>query len=842
MFKNYLLTAWRHILKNRLFSAINIFGLAIGMMSCILILLYVKDEVNYDRWIPESEKIVRLHSAFYPPGRPPFLTVRSAGRMMEAVRDYATAEVEAGVRMVQDTGFTVIKGESAFRETTFYADPSFFNVFDLPFAHGTAATAFVNPLDLVISEKMAIKYFGRTDVVGETISACCFPTERMDLKVSGVLKNMPQASHFDVDFLVLMDPAMFDFAPNILNTWTSVNVFTYFKMRDGVTAPDLKERLDYWMNNESPFVEMLKNQGLPDNMAVTDGIKPNIMPLADLHLHARKDAGNMPDLSPMGDITMIYTFSGVAALVLLIASINFMNLSTARAVKRAREVALRKVMGASRKQVALQFLGEAISIAVLGFVLALAGVEVMLPVYSEAIGRDLQLNLLQDLPLLLSLVGVVLFVGIISGMYPAAFLSRFLPARILKANKSSDAEGGGSFRSALVIFQFAISIGLVASTAVVYGQTLYAQNMDVGYKYDGKLVLGGLRSLEGPEQVSTLRRQLEKIPGVSSVVLSSDVPSQDFENNTGFLRLDRENQGEDNSSVGLNYYSIGYEYMEAYKITPLAGRTFDPAYGTDMIVPIEEGEDRIGEAGLMINETAMRKLGFATPDDAIGKQVQANIFRAGLQNLTIVGVVPNIYFRSIKHGVRASAYFMQPGLFRSATISFEGARGPEIVEAVEDIWRANVPLTPVSHQFLSDMMSAQYDSEERQAKLFAAFAVLAIVVACLGLYGLATFTAEQRTKEIGIRKILGATVTDIIRLLVWQFSRPVLVANIFAWPVAWYVMSGWLEGFEYRLENSFLMTTGIVASVAALLIAWITVASRAYRVARANPIQALRYE
>ena len=841
MFKNYLVTAWRHILKNRLFSAINVFGLAVGMMSCILILLYVKAETSYDKWIPESEKIVRLHSAFHAPERPPFITVRSAGRLMEALRDFASAEVEAGVRLLNDDDMVVIQGDSAFPENGFYADASFFDVFDLPFAHGSAATAFANPLDLVISEEIAMKYFGRTDVVGETITICCVPRERTDLKISGVLKDMPQASHFDVDFLILMDPKMFDFAPNLLNTWGSVNVFTYFKMRDGIAIDAFRERLHYWLNNESPFVQMLAENGMGD-VAVTDVNRADIMALEDLHLHARKAAGNFPDLSAMGDINMIYTFTAVAGLVLLIASINFMNLSTARAVKRAREVAVRKVMGASRKQVALQFLGEAVAVSGLGFLFAMVGVELVLPIYSEAIGIQLELNLFEDLPLLLSLMGVAFAVGMLSGTYPAAFISRFLPAKVLQGGKTAETEGASTFRSALVVFQFAISIGLTVCTVVVYGQTLYAQNMDVGYKYDGKLVLGNLYATPDGAEGDAFRNQLASIPGVSSVVYSSDVPSQDFENNTGFTRLNRDSQGSDNSAVVLNIYSVDYGYMETYEIAPIAGRTFDPAYGTDTIVPIEEGEDRVGVAGLMMNESAVRSLGFKSPEEAIGKVLSADMFRAGQQNLTIIGVIPDIYFRSIKHGVRSSVYFVQPNRYRSATISFDSTNVPALVEAVEKVWRENVPLTPISRQFLSDMMNAQYDAEARQAKLFASFAILAIVVACLGLYGLASFTAEQRTKEIGIRKILGATVTDIIRLLVWQFSRPVLIANIIAWPVAWYLMSGWLEGFEYRLESSFLLTAGLVASVVALIIAWLTIASRACKVAQANPINALRYE
>lgn len=841
MFKNYLLTAFRHIMKNRLFSAINVFGLAIGMMSCILILLYVKDELTYDRWIPESEKIVRLHSNYA--GNPPFLTVSSAGRMKDAVLGYARNQVEEGVRLVRDGGFNVIQDGSATRETAFYADASFFKVFDLPFVHGSVDTSFVNPLDVVLSEEMAFKYFGRTDVVGETFTACCAPQDPMEFKIAGVMKDMPEATHFQIDFLILMEPSMFASMPNILDTWTSVNVYTYFKMKDGVSVADLQARYEHWLNNESPFIDMLRQNGMDmGETQVTDRIRHRMMVLEDLHLHARQDAGNMPDLSPMGDIKMVYTFTTVAGLILLIASINFMNLSTARAVKRAREVALRKVMGASRRQVALQFLGEAVAVATIAFLLALVGVEMALPIYSEAIGKTLSLNLMSDLPMLLSLIGLAVVVGLVSGSYPATFLSRFLPARILKANKSSDAAGSGSLRSALVVFQFAISIGLAVCTAVVYGQTLYAQNMDVGYGHKGKLALGGIRALSGAEQAQTLKNRLESLDGVSAVTFSSDVPSQDRENNTGFRRLDITDQGADNSSTILNYYSVDYGFMESYGIEPLVGRTFSEDFGTDTIIPIPRDEDRIGSASAIINETAARMMGYASPEEAVGQVVQGNIFRAGTHDLTIIGVIPDIYFRSIKHGVRPSIYFSNPDLFRSATIEFETNNIAGLQEQIGQIWREMAPLSPISLQFVSDMLRAQYDAEERQAQLFAAFATLALVVACLGLYGLASFTAEQRTREIGIRKVLGATVVDIVRLLVWQFSRPVLIANLIAWPVAWYLMSGWLEGFQYRLESGFLMTSAIVASVVALLIAWVTVASRAVKVAQANPIHALRYE
>lgn len=837
MFKNYLRTAMGHVLKNRLFTVINVSGLAIGLMSCILIMLFVREELTYDRFIPDGERIVRLHSAFHAPNRPPFITVRSAGRMKDAILNYASGDLEAGVRLfVNDT--TIIRNEEAFSENIIFADVSFFDVFDLPFAHGNAANAFQNSGDLVITEETAIRHFGRTDVVGETMTTCCISNERTAFRISGVIKDIPQASHLRINMLVALDPAWFAPFPNILDTWNSVNVFTYFKMKEGVTAAQVKERVYTWLDNESIFKDNPQLQG----QAPSNFIKPNIMPLLDIHLQARNEAGTIGDIGPMGDYDLVVTFVVVAFLILVIASINFMNLSTAKASKRAREVALRKVMGATRKQVAWQFLGEAVAIAFVALVIALVGVELALPTYNEAIGKELTLDLFTDMPVLLMLLAGAVITGLISGSYPALYLSRFLPARILKSNKSSEGNGQVGFRSMLVVFQFAVSIGLVICTAVVYGQTMYARSLDLGFSYEGKLALTSLEAASSPEQAETIVQAMSQIPGVESVVMSSEVPSQDNENNTAFTIIGGEAGATDNDGVVLNYHTFGYGFMEAYGIEPVAGRTFSEEFGTDAIEQIPQEEDRIGTASVVLNETAVRSLGFSTPEEAVGKTLRANVFRSGNHDFTVVGVVPDIYFRSVKYGVRATAYWVRPQSYNVATITFNTADIPGLIENVEGVWRQQMPLAPISYEFLSEMLAAQYDQENRQAELFAAFTVLAIVVACLGLFGLASFTAEQRTKEIGIRKVLGATIRDIVQLMVWQFSRPVLIANLIAWPAAWYFMSDWLDGFSYSLGDSYIWMAAAGAGAAALLIAWLTVAGRAFRVAQTNPISALRYE
>ncbi len=843
MYQNYILTAWRNLIKNRLFSVINVLGLAIGLMSCILIMLFVRDELSYDKWLANGDRIVRLHSAFVPRSQPEFKTVRAPGFWAEAVSNYARDQVESSVRLLTNNT-TVIKDGEAFTESIIFADPTFFEIFDLPFQEGNKETAFNRPLDLVITEENAIKYFGRTDVVGETLTFCCLQNQQLEVAVKGVVKNIPQNSHMVADMIVLMDEDMFDFAPNLLKTWTSVNTYTYFKLKDGATAQELQDRVWKWLDTESPLIEMfadgLANGQIEGVAKVTDIAQPKVMPVTDLHLYARADAGNSGDMTIMGDITTVYTFSAIAVLILVIASINFMNLSTARAAHRAREVALRKTMGASRIQIAFQFLGEAVAITIMALIVALVGVELALPSYNEIIGKNLGVELLSDLPLLGTLAIAAISVGVVSGMYPATYLSRFMPAKTLKSNQSSDSSGSNRFRSVLVVFQFSISIGLIVCTAVIYAQTYYAQSFDTGYNADNKLIVRGLGRSSVLEQAGSLKRELENLPGVESVVLSSEVPSQDRNNNTSFTLLDGGDSGQINPV--LNYHSVGYGFFEAYDIEPLTGRFFDESYGAEAIVPKEEGDNTIGKASIVVNQSALKSLGFSSPDDAIGRTLRSNIFLAGTHDFTIVGIVPDLYFRSLKFGVRPSVYFVRPEWTRNATITYSGDNTAALIGDIEAVWRNMFPLEPLYHEYLDVMIAAQYQVEEGQAQLFAAFSVLAVLIACLGLYGLAAFTAERRTKEIGIRKVLGATTLDIIRLLVWQFSRPVLLANVLAWPLAWYMMSGWLQGFEYRLSESFIIGFALFAGLVALCIAWTTVASRAYRVAQSNPIKALRYE
>ena len=840
MFRNYLTIAWRNIVKNGMFSIINIFGLAVGLMSCILIVLFVREETGFDQWLKNSERLVRMHTAYTVPGRPDFLTVRSAGRMMPAIRDYAKNEVEDGVRLIP-WGQTVRHNGEAFEETITLVDGNFFNIFELPFVQGSPETSFSKPFDMVITEEMAIKYFGRTDVIGETLTVCCQRDEPIVMTINGVLADLPDATHLSLDFLVYMQPAMFAGNTSILDTWTSLNVYSYFKMREGISLAQLQERVSYWVNNESPFPEMMKNMlgDAAGRRQVTDFMQHNIMAVPDLHLKARKDAGNMGDLSAMGDQNMINTFIIVALLILLIACINFMNLATARASQRAREVAMRKVLGASRSQVAMQFLGEAVALVMIALLFALVAVELVLPLYNQALGRELEFRLFDDLALLFGLLGVALVVGLAAGLYPALYLSRYLPAHILKSNKSGESSATARLRTVLVVFQFATSIFLVVSTLVVYGQTQYFKTIDVGYTSQDKLVLdiGAAHN-----NLASLKQQLLSLPEISSVVYSSEAPTQDNENNT-FFKLAEMQQGQSaNEPQLLNYYNVDYGFFDAYQIEPLAGRVFDPSYGSDQLAVNTQQGQSSAHGSIILNHSATRKLGFTQPQQAIGQTLLNDNGDEQQRELTIVGVVPDIYFRSVKFDVRPSAYTLDPSRFRVASLTFNTTDISSLRTNIERIWKNNVPMQPINLRFLSAMMDAQYESEATQAQLFSAFSLLAIMVACLGLYGLAAFTAERRTKEIGIRKIMGARVRDIVTLLIWQFSKPVLLANLIAWPVSIWAMTYWLQNFPYRIDLIYLLPICLFTGVLTLLLAWLTVGGNAAKVARANPVKALRTE
>jgi putative ABC transport system permease protein len=524
------------------------------------------------------------------------------------------------------------------------------------------------------------------------------------------------------------------------------------------------------------------------------------------------------------------------------AVVNFTNLATARASQRAREVALRKVLGATRKQLIAQFVGESIIVAVVAMVIALALVELLIRPFAAFLEADLKLSYFGSGGIALPVLLLVLIVGVLGGLYPAFFLSRFQPAQVLKANKSSaETPGSGRLRSVLVVGQFAVSIGLIICTAIIYAQTVYARTVDPGYRRDHILQVEELSRYQLIDKGEVIADQVRRIPGVDSVGLTTIGVATDNQNNTGVMVPG----GSEPLTIGN--YTVDEGFKDAMGLTMIAGRWFDPNRPLDDMTlpfpPDPEAQKALAARGanIVINEFAAKRMGFRNPADAVGKTVRATLVENeyGLVPATIVGVVRDSRFRSVKLP-------LDPILFQNANsgqshmiIRFHG--DPSAIRAaVERAWKGFTNEVPFTAKFSDDIMIELYKVEDARAKTFAAFAFLSVIVGCLGLFGLAAFTAERRTKEIGIRKVLGARVRDIVRLLVWQFSKPVMIANLIAWPVAWWVMRGWLNGFDTRITlgpTPFLLAGGL-----ALAIAVATVAGHAIRVARSNPIHALRYE
>jgi len=824
MLKNYLTVALRSLLKSRLYSAINILGLAVGLASCILIVLYVRFETSFDSWLPHSERIYQLHVRFDVPGRAPMEGGIAPGPALAALqKDFS--EIEAGARMLRM--LPVIKrGADVFREPLMLADPAFLDIFKLEMVSGDAVLR--DPASVIISETTAHKYFGSGPALGQTLPVT-FSFGPRDMRVAGVFKDLPDNTHLNINLLGVINEPDFEKMPWMFSSWTSTNTTIYIKLKPGADIAAMRAALPAFEVRNVPDITLDGN-----DLKVADFLTLSLMPLADLHLRSPpSDVGK-----PIGDAKTVATFSVVAGMILLIACINFTNLATARASQRAREVALRKVLGARRSQLITQFLTESLLTAAAAFAIAVALTYLVLPVYNNFLERDLSLSLIGSDGMMPVLLVVTAAIGLAAGLYPALYLSSFLPARILKANKSAAAEGSGRLRAALVVVQFAISIGLLICTAVVYGQTVYARNMDLGYDRSGLMVVRGLGGPLYENMRQALVKETAKLNGVTNVALSDDVPTDQNNNNNIF---DIPGKPSPNPIIIMKK-TVDYNFFSTYRIPLAAGRYFNESYGGDDFSGTDE-EKKTRSANIILNESALSRLGFASAQDAISKPLRftvGDINSAVMVPVTVVGVVEDVSYRSARDELSPMYFQYAREDFRTMTVRYDGVAGAEVQEAVGKLWHELAPTLPYRAEFIENLIAAQYQREEAEANMFAAFSLLAIVIGCLGLYGLAAFSAERRIKEIGIRKVLGAKVRDVIRLLVWDFSKPVLIANAIAWPLAWLLMRDWLDSFQYRigLNPAFFAAAGFLA----VIIAWATVAGHAARAGRANPIRALRYE
>jgi len=831
MWRNYWTVAIRALAKNRTYSIINIAGLAIGMAACIMILLYINYERSYDSWVPDADNTYELQ-AWYPhpkDGEASLLQMSAYVSKGAAVKDYP--EIERAVYVQDSAPVLVVDGQAEATKQWYFADDDFLKVVNLPLLAGGSLTA---PETAVISKSGAIKRFGTDQVVGRTMTIITRGVHH-DLKIVGVLKDLPKNSSLQMDAIIRLDfNQLYGDQPQFLTQcWGCQSGYVFVKMRPGTDISKIEAQEPAW-----------EKRNIPDES--TGNIRYNagddqdwhFVNLKDIHLGKAQDAS----MTPGNDERTIATFGIIAMLILGMAIINFTNLATARASQRAREVALRKVLGATRKQLIVQFVAESVLISGVAMLLALALVELLVRPFAAFLDADLTLSYLGAGGVLIPALALALLVGIMSGIYPAFFLSRFQPAQVLKANRSAaETPGSGRVRTVLVVFQFAVSIGLMICTAVIYGQTVFARHVDPGYKRDHILQVEELGRAQLWLKADMIVHQMQRVPGVVAAGLADIGVNTNNQSNTYIIPPGS------NQQVLIGEYNVGAGYLSAMGLPLKAGRWFDenrPA--DDMTQPYPEDENvekAIAARGVnvVVNEYAARKLGFKSPQDAIGKVVRGKLLSdaAGVTNATIIGVVGDTRFRTVRTPI-------EPLMFRKVTagpnwliIRYRG--DPAAVRAgVERQWKQITNEVPFNAKFSEDVIADMYKKEDARAQIFAAFSLLAVIIGCLGLFGLAAFTAERRTKEIGIRKVLGARTRDIVRLLVWQFSRPVIIANIIAWPVAWWMMRGWLNTFDQRIALTPIPF--LLAAAIALGIAIATVVSHAVRVARANPIHALRYE
>lgn len=823
MLKNYWVTALRTLQKNGLYTFITVFGLAVGLASSLIIVQYVRSELAFDRWVPWANRIAVFETEFAIPGRETMKLQGAPGPVMATLRSDFPNDVVAATR-VYSQRFLIERDTDTFRERVHAVDPSFFEVFDLPLEAGDRTSALRDTRSIILSRTLAEKYFGADNPLGKTLEVDDNHRPRT-MQVTGVMADPRPDASFRWEALIRFDEAAYEDQPWIAKEWTSVNGNLFARMDSPEAVESLNAELPAFEERHVPNMAF-NGQELP----IHEFLTLRALALPRFHLFSAEQGAT-------GGYVWVLTFGIVAALIIFIACVNFVNLSTARASQRAREVALRKVVGASRGELVVQFLGESLLLTAISLLVGLAITEVSLPWFSAWLERPLELSYLGSDSILPWLLALLVLVGIGAGLYPALYLSQFRPSVVLKANRSASGGGTATVRAALVTLQFAVSIGLMVCTAVVMGQAYFAVNMDLGYEKEGVLVVRGLGQKEVSDKAAFLRERALTIPGVVSAALSSEVPTDNSENN---LLIQVPGRAQEQPLV-FGRLMVSPQFRDTLGIELIAGRDLDPDRPGDAVSKLEEKSwDPERTLPILANETGIRALGHPHPEEAVGRHVKVSIGPNEDMDAEIVGVIRDFHYFSVRKQVRPSIYVNSTDAYFTLSVRFEGTSAAGVRAALERQWKTVAPEIPFRAEALEGLVWEQYEREVRVAQIFGFFSVLAIVIACLGLYGLAAFTAARRTREIGLRKVLGATVWDIVRLMVWQLSRPALWANLIAWPVAFFGMRWWLESFHYRIALSPVLF--LAAGLVAISIAWLTVVRHARRVSLTSPASALRYE
>jgi putative ABC transport system permease protein len=801
MFKNYLKIAYRNIKRHKGYSLINISGLAIGMACCILILLFVFDELSYDRFHENHDRIYRVTRKWLNEDGVVSLHLGHVAPPIAPLLANDFPDIIHAVRMLRIGRPLVGRGSTFFEESRFFfAEEDIFKIFTFDMTAGDPQTALRDPLTMVITEEMAEKYFGAEDPIGQPLTIQV-DNQKAELTVTGIIKPMPHNSHFHADFLGSFKTYEALVGDREMQNWASNNYATYLLMPKNYDIMRLKNRLD-------PFINRHMEEG------VSARTKLQLQRLTDIHLHSHLDS----EIEPNSDITYVYIFSIIACFILLIACINFMNLATARSAGRAREVGLRKVVGAQRTQLVRQFLSESIITACISLVIALGIVFLALPEFNRFVGRNLSLNMGEDLSLFVYLILIAIIVGFASGAYPAFFLSAFKPVRVLKGILDQGKKGL-SFRTVLVLFQFSTCIILIICVGVVSGQLNFMRTRNLGFDQEHVVVLPS-----SPAMVSRLeafKSRLLENSNILSISAAKRVPSGRLLDSAGAAVLSGETRQP--ITFRIAQLRVDHDYIPTLKMEMAAGRNFSREMGTD------------AAQAFILNETAAKRIGWKSPLEAIGKG-----FGYGRRKGQVIGVVKDFHFESLHQEISPIVMFLSSTDLSQISIRISPQNIPQTMAFLKDIWSEMRPNYPFSYYFIDENFDQLYKSEENLHRIFSYFAFLSVVIGCLGLFGLASYSAERHTKEIGIRKVLGASVTGLAFLLSREFTKWVLLANVIAWPAAYLVMSWWLQNFAYR--SGIGLGTFLLAGSLAWAIAFLTVSYQAIKASLADPIKALKYE
>lgn len=808
MLRNYFRVALRNLLKHKAYSAINITGLAVGMACSILILLYVRDELAFDRFHEHAGSVYRFAREFT--GSAPMYFTWTPLPLVPALKtEYPGIQT---MRIAGNGPWSLIRSaEKQFQEVKiFWADSNFFDFFSFPLVKGNSRTALARPNSMVMTEEMAQKYFGDGDPVGREITI----DNTYHVAVTGVMAAIPHNTHFRPDFLASFSTRTPEFSPQAYSQWGSNFLVTYFMLPPDMTIDRFRGLLPGFLQKYA-----------------TGGHKATVLhveKMTDIHLRSHLTG----EFETNGDIASVYVFSAVAFFLILIACLNYMNLSTARASVRTKEIGIRKTLGAVRSKLISQFLVESLFLSLVSLTLAVVIVEILLPTFNFLTGKELAASYLSDPVLIGTMVLLWLVVGVVSGSYPALFLSAFRPIQVLKG-MSGPGGSGKRLREGLVVVQFVISAALIICTTVVYNQMNFIRNKNLGLDKEHVLLVSIPDTTVGKE-FELVKTAFREVPGVGGIAGSQITPARPLVNSNAYPPASPGIGGPaqtlttaDLQQWVTRFVSVDEDFFSVLGVSLAAGRCFSKDFPTD-------------QRAFMINELAVKQYGWASAREAIGKELISGYGGPNQFTGPIVGVVKDFHFESLHEPMKPMVFLYRPSNLGSFLVRIDGRNLRSTVAELESVWHRIVPDWPFVNRFMDDDYEALYRSEERTGVLFSSFALIAIVIACLGLFGLSAFVIEQRTKEIGIRKTLGASIPGLVGLLSKKYLVLVLIANLIAWPLAWYSMTRWLEAFAYRIDIG--AGTFILTGCAAVLIALVTVSFQAVRAALANPVEALRYE